>query len=74
MKISILTAFLALTCGSALAAGPAAKDESAARLASGFELRVPAPGPDAIADTILQEAIDAVASAGGGVVLLGARA
>lgn len=40
--------------------------------ASGFELRVPAPGPDAIADSILQEAIDKVASAGGGVVLLGA--
>lgn len=33
---------------------------------------MPAPGPDAIADSILQEAIDKVASAGGGVVLLGA--
>lgn len=43
MKIIILTAFLAFTCGSALAAGPAALGESAARPASGFELRVPAP-------------------------------
>lgn len=37
-----------------------------------FEVRVPAPGPDAIADEILQQAIDAVAGQGGGVVLLGA--
>lgn len=36
-----------------------------------FELRIPAPGPDAIADTVFQDAIDAVAAAGGGVVLLG---
>jgi hypothetical protein len=72
MKITLLTALLAFSCGSALAAGPAAPGESAARPASGFELRVPAPGPDAIADTVLQEAIDTVASAGGGVVLLGA--
>jgi hypothetical protein len=39
---------------------------------NGFELRVPAPGPDALADTVLQTAIDTVANAGGGVVLLGA--
>lgn len=32
---------------------------------------VPAPGPDVFADAILQEAIDAVAATGGGVVLLG---
>lgn len=37
-----------------------------------FELRVPAPGAEVIADEILQKAIDQVASAGGGVVLLGA--
>ncbi|MDB6074702.1 MAG: xly [Verrucomicrobiaceae bacterium] len=37
-----------------------------------FELRVAAPGPSVFADTILQEAIDKVAEAGGGVVLLGA--
>ena len=35
-------------------------------------MRVPAPGPDAIADAVIQDAIDAVADAGGGVVLLGA--
>ena len=40
--------------------------------AAGFELRVPAPGADAIADKILQDAIDTVAAKGGGVVLLGA--
>jgi hypothetical protein len=33
---------------------------------------VAAPGPDVLADAILQEAIDAVAAAGGGVVVLGA--
>jgi hypothetical protein len=53
------------------AAGPTEQGKTPAS-ASGFELRVPAPGPDAIADSILQEAIDKVASAGGGVVLLGA--
>jgi hypothetical protein len=37
-----------------------------------FEVRVPAPGRAALADKILQDAIDAVAAAGGGVVLLGA--
>lgn len=37
-----------------------------------FEVRVPAPGPDVLADKILQDAIDAVAAAGGGVVVLGA--
>lgn len=39
--------------------------------ADGFEVRVPAPGPDVIADSILQQAIDKVSAAGGGVVLLG---
>lgn len=33
---------------------------------------VPAPGPEVFADSLLQQAIDAVAEAGGGVVLLGA--
>src|SRR5215210_5186448 len=42
------------------------------RGASAFEVRVSAPGPDAIADTVIQDAIDIVVSAGGGVVLLGA--
>lgn len=53
------------------AAGPAEQGKTLA-FASGFELRVAAPGPDVIADAILQEAIDEVADAGGGVVLLGA--
>ncbi len=46
--------------------------EAAPHDAGRFEVRVPAPGPYAIADEILQKAIDAVAAAGGGVVLLGA--
>jgi len=45
---------------------------ASAPVSPGFELRVPAPGPDVIADTLLQQAIDQVAAAGGGVVLLGA--
>ena len=40
--------------------------------AGAFEVRVPAPGPDAIADTVIQNAIDTAAAAGGGVVRLGA--
>lgn len=44
---------------------------SAAAAAEFFEVRVPAPGPDAIADTVLQDAIDKVSTAGGGVVVLG---
>lgn len=40
--------------------------------AADFEIRVPAPGADALADENLQRAIDTVADAGGGVVLLGA--
>jgi hypothetical protein len=35
-------------------------------------MRVPAPGPNALADEVLQKAIDEVADVGGGVVLLGA--
>ncbi len=44
---------------------------SLANAAGSFEVRVPAPGPDVIADNILQDAIDKVSAAGGGVVLLG---
>lgn len=36
-----------------------------------FEVKVPAPGPNSLADTVLQQAIDQVAVAGGGVVQLG---
>lgn len=63
-----LITLLTFTEGLTSAAGPAPTEQTT----SGFELRVPAPGPDAIADEILQQAIDNVASAGGGVVLLGA--
>lgn len=48
------------------------RTEAAPLNAGRFEVRVPAPGPDVIADEILQKAIDVVAEAGGGVVLLGA--
>ena len=37
-----------------------------------FGLQVPAPGADAFADDVLQQAIDKVASGGGGIVILGA--
>lgn len=67
----LLTAFLFLNAALASAAGPIKQGETPAS-AGGFELRVPAPGPDVLADSILQEAIDKVASQGGGVVLLGA--
>jgi hypothetical protein len=36
------------------------------------EVRVPAPGPSALADKVIQDAIDSVAASGGGIVLLGA--
>lgn len=62
-------ALIVFIIGQALAVGPVPSPQS---IASGFEIRVTAPGPDAIADEILQQAIDQVASAGGGVVLLGA--
>jgi len=64
----ILTAALACSSLSTSAAGP----QSGELEVRGFELRVPAPGPNALADEILQQAIDKVADAGGGVVLLGA--
>lgn len=50
------------------AAGPDTPEAKA----GAFEVRVSAPGPSVVADTIVQEAIDAVAAAGGGVVLLSA--
>jgi hypothetical protein len=73
MKQAIVFSVLLASIGDlARAADPVAPSQTTTRPASGFELRVPSPGPDSIADTILQEAIDAVASVGGGVVLLGA--
>ncbi len=70
-KIISLTSLLLFNAGLASAAGPIEQAQLQTS-SSGFELRVPAPGPDVIADAILQEAIDKVASLGGGVVLLGA--
>jgi hypothetical protein len=70
-QIIFLTTLLFFNAALASAAGPTEQGKTLAS-ANGFELRVPAPGPDAIADSILQEAIDKVALAGGGVVLLGA--
>ena len=69
-QVIFLTTLLLFSIALASAAGPTEQSKTLAS-ASGFELRVPAPGPDGIADSILQEAIDKVASAGGGVVLLG---
>ena len=55
-----------------MAAGPSTSEKDTAQATAAFEVRVPAPEPNAIADDFLQRAIDQVASAGGGVVLLGA--
>jgi hypothetical protein len=46
--------------------------ETVSRSDGAFEVRVSAPDAPALADTVIQEAIDSVAAAGGGVVLLGA--
>ena len=70
-QVLFLTILFLFDAALAPAAGPAEPGTSQGS-ASGFELRVPAPGPDAIADSILQDAIDKVASVGGGVVSLGA--
>jgi hypothetical protein len=70
-QIFTLTTLLLFNAAVASAAGPIEQGQPLAS-ASRFELRVPAPGPDVIADSILQEAIDKVASKGGGVILLGA--
>lgn len=68
MKLLVVfTTLLIFADGLATAAAPAQVGK-----ATGFEVRVPAPGPDALADGALQKAIDEVAEAGGGVVLLGA--
>jgi hypothetical protein len=69
-QIIFLTTLLLFSIALASAAGPTEQGKTLAS-ANEFELRVAAPGPDGIADSILQEAIDKVASAGGGVVLLG---
>jgi hypothetical protein len=68
----LLSSILAFVGGSLWAAGPAEAGKTQGEATSGFEVRVPAPGPDVIADEVLQQAIDKVAATGGGVVLLGA--
>lgn len=50
----------------------AAQGPSSPLADTAFGLQVPAPGPDVYADDVLQQAIDKVAAAGGGVVILGA--
>lgn len=73
MKQTLLfVALSAFTVASAMAADPSPSEKDAAQAVSGFEIRVPAPVPNAIADKILQDAIDAIAAKGGGVVMLGA--
>ncbi len=64
--------FIAFSIIQAHAAGPVDPGKATAQATGGFEVRVPAPGPEVIADEVLQQAIDQAASAGGGVVLLGA--
>ncbi|MDI1312752.1 right-handed parallel beta-helix repeat-containing protein [Prosthecobacter sp.] len=66
--ISILT----LLCLFVIQGGALAQGASPAETA--FGLQVPAPGADALADDVLQQAIDKVSSAGGGTVILGAGA
>jgi hypothetical protein len=56
-----------ILCLEAFAQGPSALAGETA-----FGLRVPAPGADVFADEVLQQAIDKVAAAGGGTVILGA--
>lgn len=73
MKFNSVT-FLIAGCICATIGMPAQsqKPEAVTRGPGGFEVRVPAPGPDALADKVLQDAIDEVAAVGGGIVLLGA--
>lgn len=70
LSFALILAALSQPAGSQ-PAGSQQPSEPAPRDAGRFEIRVPAPGPDVIADQVLQEAIDAAASTGGGVVLLG---
>jgi len=68
----ILIALTAFTVSLVQAAGPVSPGKGTVQATGGLEVRVPAPGPEVIADELLQQAIDLAASAGGGVVLLGA--
>lgn len=65
MKTTLLTLTTICVASLAIAQGPSPTETA-------FGLQVPAPGPDVYADEVLQQAIDQVAAAGGGVVILGA--
>ncbi|TDU64588.1 Right handed beta helix region [Prosthecobacter fusiformis] len=71
-KAIVLTSLFAFIGSPIGAVGPTESDPILAQPASGFEVRVSAPGPDVSADDVLQAAIDKVSTRGGGVVLLGA--
>jgi hypothetical protein len=66
MNIIKTGAFGLVLCLRVFAQGPSAPAGEIA-----FGLRVPAPGANVYADEVLQEAIDKVAAAGGGTVILG---
>ncbi|OYW78132.1 MAG: hypothetical protein B7Z37_01280 [Verrucomicrobia bacterium 12-59-8] len=65
MKTNLLILSAFFVASLATAQGPSLADTA-------FGLQVPAPGPDAFADDVLQQAIDKVSSVGGGTVVLGA--
>lgn len=65
MKTTLLTLTTICVASLAIAQGPSPTETA-------FGLQVPAPGPNVYADEVLQQAIDQVAAAGGGVVILGA--
>jgi len=65
MKTNLLILAAIFGTSIAIAQGPSLADTT-------FGLQVPAPGADAFADDVLQQAIDKVSSAGGGTVILGA--
>ena len=64
---SLLCLLFIVSAGFVAAQGPSTPASDTA-----FGLQVPAPGPKVYADDVLQQAIDKVASAGGGTVILGA--
>jgi hypothetical protein len=75
VRILFCICFGMLTCVAVeVPAIPAAgrHPEATAMREVGFEIRVASPGPNALADALIQEAVDKAAAAGGGVVLLGA--
>ncbi|HSH94137.1 MAG TPA: right-handed parallel beta-helix repeat-containing protein [Roseimicrobium sp.] len=71
-SILLASLFAGCLCAATETLAQSPKPQTTARGVGAFEVRVPAPGPDALADKVLQEAIDTVVLAGGGVVLLGA--